>query len=668
MTQPETEHHPGQELSELRRRVQQLTESAALAERDALRYRLLLEHLNVGVFVSSLDGQMLECNDRTVQMSGESRESLLTKQLATHYEDPNDRVRLVAELRSTGSVRNFETWTRQRSGKRVAASMNAVLSPIGPDGGKLILGMLEDITERKLAEERAGESEQRFRVIAEQSMLGILIFQDDAIRFVNQAVSELNGYSVEEMMTWTGSDFARVIHPDDSAFVTEQGRRKQAGEPSALSHYSYRIVAKSGENRWVEQYSRSVEYGGRSAVFVTLIDITARRQAEASLSQLSLNMERTAKLESLGVLAAGIAHDFNNLLGGLFGHLDLARAQLDPTSGAHAHLALAHQAFERAKALTGQLLAFAKGGAPVRKVGSLASSIRQCTEFALSGSNVKLELELPEDLWGAEYDANQLAQAFDNILINAKQAMPSGGTLRIVGRNVVAEAGPAPELEPGRYVKLSFADAGPGISDAILGRVFDPFFTTKSEGSGVGLTATYAILKKHDGHVEVESPAGNGATFHVWLPAVLQPGDGNDAQPAPRELKSGRGLVLVMDDDDMVRQVAGSMLSHLGYEPVPSCDGLEALERTRALLAEGKRLHAAMLDLTVRSGKGGRETVRPLRELMPELLIIASSGYSDDPVMADPTLFGFTASLHKPFRLTELADILARLVAPGTVP
>jgi len=656
MAQPETED----ELNELRRRVQQLTDRAASAERDALRYRLLLEHLNVGVFVSSLDGLMLECNERTAQMSGESRESLLNRQLVTRYEDPQDRERLVTELRNKGSVRNFETWTRQFGGKRVAASMNAVLAPIGPGGTKLILGMLEDITERKLAEERAGEGEERFRVIAEQSMLGILIFQDNAIRFVNQAVSDMNGYSIEEMATWNGGDFARVIHPDDVAFVTEQGRKKLVSDPSALSHYSYRIFAKSGELRWVEQYSRSIEYCGRTADFVTCIDVSARKRAEESLSQLSLSMERTAKLESLGVLAAGIAHDFNNLLGGLFGHLDLARTRLDELSPARAHLDLAHEAFERARALTGQLLAFAKGGAPVRNVGSVASSVKQCAEFALSGSNVKVELELPEDLWNAEYDGNQLAQAFDNILINAKQAMPSGGTLRIAGRNVLAEQGPAPELAPGRYVKLSFTDGGPGISAAILQRVFDPFFTTKTTGSGVGLTAAYAILKRHDGHIDVESQPGTGSTFHVWLPAVFE--RTSQVGPKARAPKRGQGFVLVMDDDDIVRHVAGSMLKHLGYEPILTCDGLEALERTRALLAEGAQLSAAMLDLTVRSGEGGRETVRPLRQLIADLPIIASSGYSDDPVMAEPAQFGFTASLHKPFRLNELGDLLARLV------
>ena len=660
MARPETDDELRKELSQLRARVDELTSSAAAVERDAARYRLLLEHLNVGIFVSSLDGRMLECNERTVEMSGESREMLLSKDLVTHYENPDDRARLVAELRSKGSVRNFETWTIHRSGKRVAASMNAVLAPIGPNGSPLILGMLEDITDRKLAEARAGEGEERFRVIAEQSMLGLVIVQDDRIRFANQAVSDMNGYSLEEMSNWDTRDMAKAIHPDDAAFAMEQARKKQAGDAGVLPHYTYRLITKSGETRWIEQYSRTIEYGGRKASFVTMIDVTARKLAEASINQLSLSMERTAKLEALGALAAGIAHDFNNLLGGLFGHLDLARARLDAGSPVRSHLDLAHEAFERATALTGQLLAFAKGGTPVRKVGSLSTSVRQCAEFALSGSNVNVQFDLEPDLWNAEFDSNQLAQAFDNIVINAKQAMTSGGTLLILGRNVIAEQGPVLELLPGRYVKLSFVDQGPGISPAILGRIFDPFFTTKALGSGIGLTAAYAILKRHDGHIEVESRPGAGATFHVWLPAtVTRP---RSVQPAPHDTKSGQGLVLVMDDDDMVRNAAASMLAYLGYEPIPTCDGAEALERTRALLSEGKQLSAAMLDLTVRSGAGGRDTVRPLRKLLPELPIIASSGYSDDPVMAEPALFGFSASLHKPFRLDELGDLLAQLV------
>lgn len=649
------------ELATLRARVAELEERATAAQGIDARYRLLLEHLNVGVFLSSLDGRMIECNERIVEMSGlGTREELMNRDLRSTYANPEERERLVRALREDGQVRGFETWTRRPDGEPLCSRMNAVLAPLGPGGSPMILGMLEDITDRKLAEKRAGEGEERFRVIAEQSMLGIAILQDDKIRFVNQAVADLNGYSIEEMAAWDTLDFAKLVHPDDVSFAREQARKKQAGDPGALPHYQYRILTKGGDVRWAEQYSRTIEYGGRPASFVTLIDVTARKQAEASLTQFAVSMERAAKLESLGVLAAGIAHDFNNLLGGLYGHIDLARESLPAASAARAHLDLAHQAFDRARALTGQLLAFAKGGAPVRKVGSVANSVRQCAEFALSGSNVKVTLDLDSALWSADFDGNQLAQVFDNLLINAKQAMPNGGTVRILGRNWDAKQPPAPGLVAGRYVKLSFIDQGHGIAPAVLERIFDPFFTTKAEGSGLGLTAAYAILKKHQGSIEVESTPGKGSTFHVLLPAAnVKP---EPSGPPKRTVKPGEGLVLVMDDDDMVRRVAGSMLAHLGYEPIPAADGSEALERTRTLLAEGKRLAAAVLDLTVRSGQGGRDIVKPLRELLPNLPIVASSGYSDDPVMAQPSDFGFSASLRKPFLLGDLGALLAQLI------
>jgi PAS domain S-box-containing protein len=653
------------ELAALREQVKQLSAELTVAKRGDTRYQLLFDNLNVGVFVTSLDGIMLECNELVAQMAGEtSREALLGRKMVSRYENPDDRARMVQQLRETGAVRKLEMWTVRSDGQRHCSSMTAVLAPLGPEGQQQILGMLEDITERKLAQERAGEGEERFRVIAEQAMLGIAIMQDNRLRFVNQAVSDINGYSVEEMSTWNAIDFAKLIHPEDLAFAADQARRKQAGDADTLPHYSYRMLTKSGEIRWVEQYSRSIEYEGRAANFITLINITARKQAEESLSQLAQSMERAAKLESLGVLAAGIAHDFNNLLSGLYGHLDLAResAAQAPQSTARSHLDLAHQSLDKAKGLTAQLLAFAKGGAPVRTIGSVTSCVKQCAEFALSGSNVQVELDLDATLWSAEFDGNQLSQAFGNLIINAQQSMPAGGTLRISGRNIELFQSSASVLKPGRYIKLSFADQGGGIAPSILERIFDPFFTTKAEGSGLGLTSTYAILKKHEGNVEVESKQGHGATFHVWLPATTGKSE-TPPPPTTQRVPRGHGLVLVMDDDETVRRVAGNMLARLGYEPILTSDGAHALASARQLLAEGKVLTAALLDLTVRSGEGGRDTVGPLRELLPRLPIIASSGYSDDPIMANPKKFCFTASLRKPFLLRELSDLLVNLIA-----
>ncbi|RYZ04875.1 MAG: PAS domain-containing sensor histidine kinase [Myxococcales bacterium] len=653
--------NPAHELAELRARVRELEEQATASAHLGARYQLLLNHLNVGVFVSSIEGRMLECNDRTLQMSGApNREALLAIDLASMYERPEDRARLLAKLEADGEVRGFESWTRSPDGRRQCSSMNAVLAPLGRGGAPLILGMLEDITDRKLAEEQIGEGEARFRMFAEQSLLGIAILQDDAIRYVNQAIADTNGYSLEEMSEWRVSDLSRVIHAEDYAFAAEQARRKQAGDPGALTHYEYRIITKSGQTRWVEQYSRTIEYGGRPADFVTLIDITTRKQAEGRLGQLSAGMERAAKLESLGVLAAGIAHDFNNLLGVLSGHLDLARSSADCGRAARSHLDLGEQAFARARALTGQLLAFAKGGTPLRKVGSVAATVRRCAELTLSGSNVGWVLEAPPDLWSAEFDATLLSQAFNNLLINAKQAMPKGGAVRVVARNVELASPPEPGLPPGKYVSLRFVDEGPGVPPDIAERIFEPFFTTRPEGSGVGLTAAYAIMKKHQGHLEVELGVEPGAAFQVLLPAA--PETKPDVAPARRAPKQGQGMVLVMDDDDMVRRVTASMLAHLGYEPIPTSHGTEALQRTRRLLAEGKVLTAALLDLTVGPGEGGRDVVGPLRELSPTLPIVASSGYSDDPIMAEPCRFGFSASLRKPFLLADLAAVLSRSI------
>jgi PAS domain S-box-containing protein len=654
------------EAEQLRERVRELSEQLSTAQHANKRAQILFDNLNVGVFVSSLEGKMLDCNERAAQMAGEpTREALMGADLVDRYERPEDRARMIQQLRETGSVRDLELWIRRTDGTRQCSLMTAVLVPMGPNDEPQILGMLEDVTQRKLAEARAGEGEERFRVIAEQSMLGIAIMQDNRLRFVNQAVSDINGYSVEEMSSWSSLDFTQLIHPEDVAFTSEQARRKQVGAADTLPHYHYRMLSKSGEPRWVEQYSRTIEYGGRPANFITLIDVTARKQAELSLSQLALSMERAAKLESLGVLAAGIAHDFNNLLSGLYGHLDLARESVAATAPARAHLDLAQQAFDRARALTGQLLTFAKGGSPVRKIGSVADAVRECAEFALSGSNVKLDLRIDPGLWPAEFDAHQLSQALGNLIINAKQAMPAGGTLRIVATNVeLLEARPG-LLEAGRYVRLTFADQGSGIPPAIIERIFDPFFTTKAEGSGLGLTTAYAILKKHEGEIEVASKPGGGTTIDVWLPASSRAS--TKPPPAAGKAPSGHGLVLVMDDDDMVRRVAGSMLTRLGYQPILTSDGAQALTRTRALLEEGQTLAAALLDLTVRSGQGGRDIVGPLRQLLPQLPIVASTGYSDDPIMANPREFGFTASLGKPFLLADLSALLAELTGAERV-
>jgi PAS domain S-box-containing protein len=750
-----------------------------------LRYQALLEHLKVAMFVSRLDGRLLEVTPRFVEMWGyPDVESCLKLNGRELYSNPEDRELAVEELRRNGVVRNFEFRMQRAAGDLFWASVSAALIDLGNGEEPLILGIIEDINDRRreraareAVEQQLRQSEARFRLIAEQTMLGLSILQDGQIRYVNQAVADANGYTLEELARFGFEDFARLIHPDDLPFLIEQARKKDAKDPTALQRYDYRLITKTGKVKWLEEHWRAIEYEGRPASLISTVDMTSRKEAELSLAaekerlavtlrsiadgvittdddarvvsinraaeeltgftqldaqgrplddvltvvdgtkaselarsaltgalesrdatiqgkdgrrftvsakaspiqqtsgqrdgfvivfrdvakerQLFESMQRAARLESLGVLAAGIAHDFNNLLSSLYGHLELAR---DLASGdARSHLDLAAQAFTRTKALTAQLLAFAKGGAPVRKTASVERTVRECVEFALSGSNVSAVLDVEPGLWSAEFDQHQIGQAIDNLVINAKQAMPQGGVVRVRVRNLIVMREDKASLQPGRYVEISIRDQGPGIPREQLPRIFDPFFTTKAGGNGLGLSVTYAIMKKHDGAVEVESDLGAGVTVRLFLPAASAAKVPTvPPKAAPRR---GSGVVVVMDDEPAVRRVVTSMLKRLGYEPFEASEGSEVVGLVGELVQRGKRPAAVMLDLTVKAGRGGRDVVHELRELLPSVPIVASSGYSDDPVMARPLDYGFSASLPKPFLASELESTLSGLTA-----
>jgi PAS domain S-box-containing protein len=764
-----------------------MTPPAKTRVSSELRYQALLEHLNVALFVSTLEGRMLEATPRFAKMWGyPDLEACLELNAQDLYLDPEDRARAVAELREKRVLRHYEFRARRHAGDALWVSVSAALVELGPAEDTVILGIVEDISERRRArsereaiEQQLRQSEARFRLIAEQSSLGLSILQDNQVRYVNQAVADANGYSLAELARFSFEEFARLIHPDDLAFVLEQAQKKQAQAPDARERYEYRLVTKHGKIKWIEEYWRTIEYEGRPASLVASVDTTARKEAELLLAaekerlavtlrsiadgvittddrarvvsinrageeltgfsqaeasgralddvlqfseaerasdlarqaltgaldvardativakdgrhvgvsakaspiqrtngqregavivfrdvakerQLQESMQRTARLESLGVLAAGIALDFNNLLSSLYGHLELARGVASDEG--RAHLELAAQAFTRTKALTAQLLAFAKGGVPVLKTGSVERTVRECVEFALSGSNVSFVLDVQPGLWNAEFDQHQIGQAIDSLVINAKQAMPQGGVLRVRLRNVELGAGERTAVAPGRYVEISLRDQGPGIPAEQLPRIFDPFFTTKAQGKGLGLSVTYAIMQKHEGAVEIESEAGAGVTARLLLPAAAA---SRISVPPPKPAaRRGSGVVVVMDDEPAVRRVVTSMLKRLGYEPFEASEGTELVGLVGELVQRGKRPRAVMLDLTVKAGRGGREVVHELRALLPSVPLVASSGYSDDPVMARPRDFGFSASLPKPFLASELESTLSALTLP----
>ena len=375
-------------------------------------------------------------------------------------------------------------------------------------------------------------------------------------------------------------------------------------------------------------------------------EISQREQTEEELL-------RARKLESLGVLAGGIAHDFNNFLTVVQGNLEVAKTQIAAGHVAQDFLDQAAAACQRAKFLASQLLTFAKGGAPVRRVVSVAQLVTDAVHLARTGSPIAVDLRIAADLCFAEVDPGQIGQVLHNILINAREAMPTGGTIEVCAENVVVANSPR--------ILITMRDNGHGIPPDVLPQIFDPYYTTKPGGNGLGLATSYAIVKKHDGHIAVESTPGVGTVFTIDLPASLE----TPAPPSPAgfPMQTGSERLLIMDDDEPLRILSNAVLAHLGYEAHTAADGAEAIALYETAKAEGKGFDAVLLDLTVTGGMGGLEAATKLKELDPCAKLIVSSGYSDAPAMARFAEYGFDAVIVKPWTVKEMSEVLRRVLA-----
>lgn len=379
-------------------------------------------------------------------------------------------------------------------------------------------------------------------------------------------------------------------------------------------------------------------------------------------ARLEAELQRAAKLESLGLLAGGIAHDFNNLLTVMMGNLSLAVLETKPGDETGQCLAEVERAVKRAKDLTQQLLTFAKGGAPLRAAVMLADIVREVAEFALHGSKVRCTFSFPPDLWPADVDKGQISQVVQNIVINGAQAMPDGGEIAIAMDNEVAGEALKKLLAPGRYVKLTITDHGLGIPAEDLPHIFDPYFTTKAGGSGLGLATVHSIVKKHHGHITVESMQGR-TTFHVWLPAADEEPVAEEAERG--ELVRGKGRVLFMDDEETIRGLGVAMLNKFGYEVIAVEDGAAAVRTYREAIERGQAFDAVVLDLTVPGAMGGREAMDQLRQIDPSVRAIVSSGYSNDAALANYRAHGFCGMVPKPYEATKLAGAVSEAAKGG---
>jgi len=390
---------------------------------------------------------------------------------------------------------------------------------------------------------------------------------------------------------------------------------------------------------------------------------TALAQANAALLEQMAERQRmedellkARKIKSVGVLAAGIAHDFNNLLTGILGYVSLAKVVAQTDAKMVAYLTEAEQACQRATALTQQLLTFAKGGAPVRHTVSLVELLTECVSFVLRGANVRGDIQIAADLWPVDVDAGQINQVIHNVVLNAMQAMPGGGTVQVRAENVMLAAGVPFPLPEGQHVKITVQDSGCGISKEVLANIFDPYFTTKPEGSGLGLTTAYAIVLKHEGYITIASEVGVGTTVVIYLPASQKAVV--SAQPHSPILLSGSGKILAMDDEEMIRNVLRQLLESLGYTVECVQDGTEAVAVYQRAQAAGQPFDVVILDYTIPGGMGGLETLAHLRAIDPQVTALISSGYANNPVMADWAYYGFSGVVAKPYIIAQLQEAL----------
>jgi len=572
------------------------------------------------------------------QLENMAAEAITAKVLA---ETANGRLQIeIAERRQTEeALREVRDQLDQRVRERTAqlADSNRMLQ--------------EEIDTSFKAEEALAAEKERLSVTLRSIGDGVISTdREGMVVMLNKVGEELTGWSQEEAL---GRPLVEVFPLCDRRSripIDDLYDRDYRG--SRVVPRQNLLLAKDGVERLVAHRGSPIRDTESRVVGWALVfrDISEQEKVEEELLKIR-------KLESVGLLAGGIAHDFNNILAAILGNINLVMMATDPGDRRYYLLTRAEKASLRAKDLTQQLLTFSKGGEPVKRVTSISGIIEDSADFVLRGSKSKCRYVLPEELWPVEVDAGQISQVVQNIALNASQAMPEGGNIEIIAANF-DNSGRAVPVTADRLLRLSISDNGVGIAQEQVERIFDPYFTTKQEGSGLGLAITHSIILKHGGHIEVESTAGQGTTFTIYLAAAERESPGEPV--SRRRAVAGNGLILVLDDEEMVREVAQEMLEHLGYEVLLAVDGREVLDIHGQCCREGRHIDLFLVDLTISGGMGGREAVEKLRAIDPQIRAVVSSGYCNDPVVANFREHGFAEVVAKPFRIDELARVIAR--------
>jgi len=626
--------------------------------RNALRdsedkYKILTENISAGIYrsVPDDDSRFIEINPAALRMFGlKSRKEAENLRIVDLYVNPEDRKRFKEQMEKDGYVNRMECLLRRVDGSNFWCSITAVAHKDKKQNISYYDGILEDITEQKLSEYNLRESEKRYRDLIENLSVGILVLDGDfKILLANSAAQKILLDQTEDLTRYNLKKFV------DKENLKRLYEYSQSEKKSPEQNCDLEIIQPEGHKRIISiTFSPHIfQESKKVASLVTIRDVTNIRKMEEDVM-------KATKLESIGIFAGGVAHDFNNILTIVLGNLSLAKMFLTGDENIQKRLDKAEKAALRAKDLTQQLLMFSKEGMPIKKISSIKELIEESVNFSLTGSKIVCETLIPDGIWALEIDEGQISQSINNLIINAIQAMPEGGRILFSARNIVLKKDNKFRLKAGNYVRISIEDEGTGIPPENLSKIFDPYFTTKEKGNGLGLYSVYSIISKHDGAISVESTVGIGTKFNIFLPANSEVKIERKAES--ENILSGEGKILVMDDEEDILEVAQIMLKNLGYDVVTTKNGKEALELYGSALTNNHPFDAVIMDLTVRGGMGAKNVIKNLLAMDSNARVIVSSGYSNDPTMADYKHYGFKGLIMKPFKMKDLWKTLKNVI------
>lgn len=685
------------EVNELRQRLNEIekkqnqSSQEDLEQKEAIfKYKTLFENAPLSYQSLDDDGCFLDINSTWLDTLGYQREEVIGKKYGDflHPDWQKHFEKNFPAFKKRGHVHNVQFKIRHKQGHYVDISFDGCIG-YNPDGSfKQTYCVFKDITKQKKAETLKTESEKRYKALFENA--GISIWNED-LTDIARCLEQLRVEGVSDLRQHLNNNpdtvldiatKAKVVSVNNATLElfgvkTQQKFLEHIANcfgPGAHKVFIDELCAIWKKKSVFRSEVDFVTYDGRlikaiisfhipdtiegfKSIPVSIIDITELKQAQEELLQ-------SRKLESVGLLAGGIAHDFNNILTGLFGNIELAKNKLDSDHPSFSNIHTASSALEEATNLTKRLLTFSKGGDPLLEAVNIEQVITDSIKFSLSGSNIKTVLKLSENLWQVTADKGQLSQVITNMVINADQAMPSGGTLEIEAENInITDNIQAHDLS-GDYVKLTINDQGHGIPHKHLNKIFDPYFSTKQSGSGLGLATVHSIINKHHGNIQVKSKLGKGSTFIIYFPAVKTLSKIKRIEPESeiKQRSSKKANILVMDDNDMILDFSRDILNQIGYSVDIAKDGKEALEKYISADKNGSPFDVVIMDLTIPGGMGGKETVKELLVIDPDAKVIVSSGYSTDPVMANFSEYGFNSRLTKPFQIKDLEQTISLLI------